>query len=113
MTETIKDSFATEAFCFVKQWDALNLVGRRNFADHPSPEEVRPLRSHSWYFKVQSSNPFRDFTPADLWVCALADAFRLWCGDPGNPRWWDEMFGARWQLHDSDEYPWNIPDERR
>ncbi len=112
MTETpvIKDSFATEARCFVAAWDRLNLVGRKSFADFPDAAEVRPLKSHSWYFVTQRHNPFRDHSPSDLWVIKLAEEFRRWCDDPGNPRWWSEMFGARWELH-VDGYPWEFADD--
>lgn len=102
--DAIKDSFASEARAFIRQWDRLNLVGRKSFADFPDAEAVRPVIAQAQAMSIQDGNPFRDFTDIDLWVIKLADLFLRWCADPGNPRWWDEQFGARWEL--DSEYPW-------
>jgi hypothetical protein len=109
-TAAAKDSFATEARAFVSQWDRLNLPARKSFGDIPDPEVVRPVIQMAEFLYWQNSNPLRDFSDIDLWTVRLASSFLRWLADPGNPKWWDRMFGARSELER--EYPWEFnPDE--
>jgi hypothetical protein len=89
VTETVKDSFAVEARCFVAQWDRLKLPARTSFGDIPDAEVVRPVIQQAEWIFFQNDNPFRDFTDIDLWVIRLASSFLRWLADPTNPRFWD------------------------
>jgi hypothetical protein len=106
VTETVKDSFATEARAFVEQWDRLNLVGRKSFGDIPDAAIVRPVISQAEFLWMQRDNPFRDFTLPQLQVIDFAGSFLRWLPDPGNPERWDSMFAARVNI--DDEYPWDF-----
>lgn len=101
----MKDSFPVEARAFVAQWDRLKFPARVSFADFPDPENVRPVIQQAEAICLQQGNPFRDLSDSDLWIMRLASTFLSWCSDPGNPKWWDRMMGARAEL--DREYPWH------
>jgi hypothetical protein len=106
VTETpIRDSFAVEAKAFVAAWDRLKLAQRKNFADLPDAELVRPVIQQAEWIWFQNDNPFRDFTDIDLWTIRLASSFLRWLADPTNARFWDRMFDCRAEL--GREYPWD------
>ena len=57
VTETVKDSFAVEARCFVAQWDRLKLPARTSFGDIPDAEVVRPVIQQAEWIFFQNDNP--------------------------------------------------------
>jgi len=94
------DSFWVEGAAFVRQFDWINLAGRKNFQDFPAKSEVRPVLHLARWLADQENNPLRDWTPAELWVISLARAVLDWSSDPGNPEMWSRTFNARERLRD-------------
>ena len=111
--EPATDAFPAMARTFVNAWDRLSLVSRKSFSDFPSPAEVSPVCDVADVLYLQNGNIFRDFTIPDQVAVDLAGSFLSWMADPGNPARWETQFRLRWQLHDDDSYPWEIPDERK
>jgi hypothetical protein len=96
----MSDHFTTEAAAFIIQYDRLKLDERRSYSDLPPKPDTRVVLGMAEKFRVQRTNPFRNFSPWDIHALDLADAFLKWAADFTNPNAWRAVFEARVELDD-------------
>jgi hypothetical protein len=99
----MSDMLASEATAMLNGFDNLRMPYRESFADFPDKPRVRALITQAEFLSLQRSNPLIDFTLPQLMIVDFADAWLRWCGDPGNPARWEELFDLRFRLEDLED----------